>query len=177
MVSRRSSSSNATGTPSGLAIEEGAFPDGRLEHLLQAERLRAELHLVGTMRLGAAALVLGRMRTPAPAAPDQLDHVRDARNPQPVGAERHAVHGAHAGTRGHRRLLSALVQQTPLGGQHVLGPRALDVDQRALSRAEQVVLQRRYRDGVVARMLSSASHRSSRSGSEKPVFSASLAET
>jgi hypothetical protein len=38
------------------------------------------------------------------------------------------------------------MQQPPLGGGAILSPQPLDMDQRALPRAEQLVLQRRERN-------------------------------
>ena len=56
-VSRRNSASNGTTTRRlRLAVEQRALGHRASGHLLQAQRLGAELHLVGAMQLGLAAL-------------------------------------------------------------------------------------------------------------------------
>src|SRR3954447_20443953 len=42
----------------GLAVEDLPDRDGHAEHFLEAQRLSAELHAVGVVRLRAASLVL-----------------------------------------------------------------------------------------------------------------------
>jgi hypothetical protein len=134
--------------PAHLTVEQGALGHGRGKHFLETQRLGAELHLIGAMGLRPAALVLDRIGPPALAFASQLDHVGDAGDAERGRADRHALHDPALAAARLPRLVAPLVQNAPLGGQQVLGPQALDVDQRALPRAEQIVLQRREGDEV-----------------------------
>ena len=137
--------------PARLAVEQGALGHGCGKHLLEAERLGAELDLVRAVRFRPAALVLDRIGPPAFSRPGQLDHVGDPGDAERARADRHALDDAALAAARLPGLVALLVQDAPLGGQHILGPQPLDVDQRALPRAEQIVLQRREGDEVCIR--------------------------
>ena len=109
----------------------------------------AELHLVGAVRLGPAQLVLDRERHRPARRAVQLDQIGDADQAQGRGAQRHAGDAAHALALLLRRLVHPVVREASLGGQRILGPDPLDVNQRALPRAIQPVLQRGDGDEVV----------------------------
>lgn len=70
--------------PAGFAIKQAALRDGAAEHLLQAERLCAQLHLVGILRFVRSLFVFYRVRQPQPFAPMQ-------RNTAGVAVELHHV--------------------------------------------------------------------------------------
>ena len=111
--------------PAGLAVEQRALGHRHAEHLLEADRLGAELDLVGAMRLGLAALVLDRERAAArrrrgtssttsamPATPSASERAAGrARPARPAG-----VSGRPAST--------ALVQDAALGGERRSPPTA-----------------------------------------------------
>ena len=56
--------------------------------VLERESLGAELHLIRAMGLGAAALMLDRIRLPAMRRAMQLDDVGDAGHTQQIRAQR-----------------------------------------------------------------------------------------
>ena len=78
----------------------------------------------------------------------QLDDVGDPGDAQRERAERHGRDGPHARRRSPARAGRPLVEQAALGREQVLGPQPLDMDQRALPRAEEIVLQRGEGDEV-----------------------------
>ena len=74
-----------------LGIEQRALRHGAAGHLLQAERLRAELHLVGAVELRLAALVFDGICRLAIRPGAELDQIGDAREVQPLQASGSAV--------------------------------------------------------------------------------------
>jgi len=130
-----------------LAVEQRAFRHRLAEHLLQAEGLRAELHFVGAMRLRTAALVFDRVGRIAM----EFDGIRLAVKAMDEGAQREPAQDADARAAVWPAAVDPLVHQPPLGGGAVLRPELLHMDQRALPRAEQVVLQGRHRHQRVLR--------------------------
>ena len=99
---------------------------------------------------GPAAFVFDGERPPrAIGLAVKLDNVGDAVQPERHGLERQP----RATRRSPRVSLPAscacVVQHAALGGETVFGPLLLDVDKRALARAEREVLQRGEREGGV----------------------------
>lgn len=64
--------------PLCFAVEQGTFRHALPGHLLEAKRLRAELHLIGSMKLRFPALVLDRIGLLAGIDRSELHQVRDA---------------------------------------------------------------------------------------------------
>ena len=140
--------------PPRLAVEDRPGGDRHLQHLLQAHCLRAELDLVGAMRLRPTALVLHGERRPAPrrirqgrarrvvvADAAELHPVGDARDAQPARDETKRRRQAHVAPRLVLAAVDPLVQDAPRRRERVLRPDALHVDERALPPAEHGVLQ------------------------------------
>jgi hypothetical protein len=96
------------------------------------------------MRLGLAALVFDREGPQRPAR--EFDDVGDAGDAERQRAQRQPAHDPHARPALGPARIDPLVQDAALGGGAVLRPQALDMDQRALPRPEQLMLQRRQRD-------------------------------
>ena len=125
--------------PVAFAVIERAAGHLDPEHFLQAKRLRAELHLVGSMGFRFAPLVLHRQN---PAVGVEFDDVTLAGNSQPQRAHRHPAGDPDARARLVRAVVSPGVHDFSLGGEFVFRPSLLDMDQRALPRAIQPVLER-----------------------------------
>ena len=118
-----------------------------MAHLLQANRLSAELYLISAVRLGATALVLDRKRLRRCAA--KLDHVGPPRDAERQRTQLQAARDAYAGPGLPFASIDALVQQVALRRGSILDPQPLDVNERALPRAKQVVLKGGKRDKAV----------------------------
>ena len=82
--------------PSRLAVEQRALGHRTSGHFFQAQRLGAELHLVGAMALRLAALVFDRKGGLAAVAAAEFDEIGDAREVEPAGGERQRRDAAHA---------------------------------------------------------------------------------
>ena len=134
----------------GRAVKERAGGDGSVEHFFEADRLRAELHGVDGLMLGAAAFVFDGEGSPgAVRLAVKLDDIGHAVKAEGGGLERECAGDAEVAARFAAGLVGAVVEDAALGGEGVFGPLALDVDERALTRAEGEVLERREREGVV----------------------------
>src|SRR5690606_25752660 len=112
------------------------------EHFLQAQALRAKLHLVRTMRLWPAALVFDRERDFAA----ELYRVGFSDEPQRPRADVQTAHSPHACAPIAPAAVHPLMQQSPLRRAPILEPDPFDVDQRALPRTEELMLECRNRD-------------------------------
>ena len=77
-----------------------------------------------------------------------LDHIEHAADAELFCRCMHAALKAHAFAGFRLAAVHPLVQRPALRGQEILRPRLLVVDQRALARAEGVVLQGSERDGA-----------------------------
>ena len=119
----------------GLPVEKDALPHSATEHCFQAQRLRAQLHLVCTVDLRAAALVLHRHGTLNTVFRPELDDVRHPNKAQFRAGQRHCGNRAYSMTALHPRSVGTIMQQSSFGGMAVFGPQTLDVNQRALTRA------------------------------------------
>lgn len=146
-----------------LPVIEGTGKDGRAQHLLQRDRLGAELHGVSRFVPEDAALVLYGKRAPPTGdsgqdyadvrggVPDAMElyDVRDTRQtetkraqPEAAGDPRFAAHLA-------RSLVNPRVNVPPVNGSAVFDPLAFDVYEGETSRAVDHVLQPRKRQEFV----------------------------
>jgi hypothetical protein len=130
--------------PPDLAIKQGTLAHFAAEHLLQADRLGAELHLVGPVRLGLSALVFDREGSRRAAR--KFNDVGQSGDAERQRAQRQPAHDPNARPALGPPRIDPLMQDAALGSGAVLRPQALDMDQGALPRAEQLMLQRRQRD-------------------------------
>jgi hypothetical protein len=73
----------------------------------------------------------------------KLYNIRLANQPKTAGVNPQTANNTDAGTAFIARLMHPLVHQPPLGSQAVFIPRLLQVNQRALPRAKQPMLQSR----------------------------------
>lgn len=141
-----------------LAIEQRAARNRAAEHLLEADRLRAELHRVAVVFFRFAALIFYRKRLPASRfarqraaglAAMKFHDIRLPRQAEPRRRERHAPRRNHVAALFAPRLMHPLVQDISQRRQTVLLPRLFDMNQGALTRAKQIMLQRRQHQIVV----------------------------
>lgn len=127
--------------PAGPAIEQSPGWNHTPKHFFEAQGLGTELDFVGVVGFWPAALVLDGVWHFLAAGRSELHDIRFSKEPQPEGSEREGP----ADTEVSRDLgfpaIGLFMQMPALDGERVLGPEPLDVDQRALSRAEQEVLQ------------------------------------
>lgn len=133
---------------SAFAVEELAAKDaafGALEDLLEADRLAAELDLVGLVGLRLSALVLDG--DDVSAVPD-FNYIAEAGEAVALGLDGEAASDANAGARLAGTVVSIIVKYASLRRAATLGPLALDMDERALPRTVEVVLQRGQGDEV-----------------------------
>ena len=124
------------------AVEDRASGNRLAEHFLQAERLGAELNGVGGLVFGAATFVLDGEGLPrAVGLAVKLDDVGHAVEVECGGLQRQGAHDAQVAAALAAGFVGLVVEHAALGGEAVLGPLALDVNERALARAEREVLQ------------------------------------
>lgn len=126
----------------GLTIEERSRGDRNGEHLLQADRLGAELDLVAVVRLGLPPLVLDGERLPgAVGLAVEFDNIGLSDQPQAERPERHPVVNPDMAPGFPAFVMHMLVHDPAFGGAPALGPYLLNVDERALALTEHHVLQ------------------------------------
>lgn len=134
----------------GLAVKERSLWDRCPEHLLQADRLGAELHLVAIVRLGLSPLVLHREREPCPVyLAVELNNIGNAQNPQSQGTDEDGSTYAHIAPRFLPKLMDAFVKNSSFRGKAVFIPDLFGKHQSTLSGTKGHVLQRRKRQKVV----------------------------
>ena len=124
-----------------LCIEQGPFGNRAAGHLLKAERLRAELGLIGAVELGLAALVfdgIGRLAVPRFV---KLDEIGDAGELQAAAGKRQSVDAPNAAREASARLIDAGMKHAPFRGETVFLPQPLDMNQRRLPQAIDCVLE------------------------------------
>ena len=109
----------------------------------------AELHLVGAMRLGLAALVFDGVGRLDAVRPMEFDDVGDARDPEPARRERESGNAPDAARISAAGFVGRGMEHPALGGEAVLVPHPLDMDERRLPQAVDRVLERGDGDGVV----------------------------
>ena len=108
------------------------------EHFLKADCLSTELDFISTVGLGFAAFVFDRQHGVILL---ELNDVALAGETEFERADRHAASDADAGTGFIRSVMRAFVKCAAFGREAVLGPRLLDMDERALARAVEPVLE------------------------------------
>ncbi|MCY1366295.1 hypothetical protein D9M69_531850 [compost metagenome] len=101
------------------------------------------------MGLGPTALILHGIGAFPVISSTELDHIGHAHNAQLRVEQGHGGNGAYTMTLLHLALVSALVEQAPFGGLPVFRPQSLDMNQCALARAVEVVLQGGQGDEIV----------------------------
>jgi hypothetical protein len=144
--------------PPRLAIEQCACGNRNTKHLLQTQCLGAKLNFVGTMRLRRSTFVLYRERSPISAAPGQprrhnsstfvllrfqpmeLHHVRDACQAKALRCQAKRRREMDITPCLAPPPVHALMQLPTSGCEEVLAPNALNMNERTLPRAEQIVL-------------------------------------
>ena len=129
----------------GLPVEQAPLRNAGLERFLKTDRLRGELDFVGSVLFGFAPLVFHHHNPPVPV---ELDNIADAMQSESLAAHRKPARDPHTRTRFVRPVMRAVVHRAPLGGETVLRPLAVQVDQRALPLAKEQVLERGDRKGV-----------------------------
>jgi hypothetical protein len=137
-----------------LTIEKRPGLDDHPEHLLQTQRLSAKLDLIAGIGLRPTPFVLDRKRPPQSCAARQLHtslrirfglmklyNVSLAGQTQSTGLEADPTSNNYAGPRLSGAVVDSLMKDPPLGGEPILFPLPLDVDQRPLAFAEDQVLE------------------------------------
>jgi len=110
--------------------------------------LRAKLNAVFIPAFGPSPFVLDRKRPLGAAAGHgmELDRVGPAGEAEPQRAQRHAICPPHRIPRLGAAAIDPLMRDPPLRRPLVLDPYGFEMDQRALPRADDEMLQRRDRD-------------------------------
>lgn len=120
-----------------------------MEHFFEADGLRAELDFVDGLGLGTAALVFDGERLPrAVGLTVKFDDIGDAVEAESNGLQRKRASDAQIAPRLGRTIVGAFVEHATLSGEVIFLPGALDVDERALARAEGEMLERRNRKRI-----------------------------
>jgi hypothetical protein len=134
-----------------FSIEEHPSRNPRAQHFLQAQRLGAELDLVGEQVLDPASLVFHRHGSPPRliSIGMELDDVRPADQAQSVGTKRHRSRHPHSPAKIGAGQVGSLVEEAPSHGRCVVHPEALEDDQHRLPLAIHEVLERRDREVIV----------------------------
>jgi hypothetical protein len=130
------------GSPLAFSIIQESFFDLGGEHFLEAESLGTELDSIAVVFFGPAPFVFDRDDR---AASMKLDDVGLPAQTELQRAERQATGDADAGYGCGMRLVGFAMQMLALHGPQVFGPQTFDVDQGALSLAEDQVLEGRNR--------------------------------
>ena len=124
----------------GLVFGEGG--DGGFDHFFEAKGLGAELHFVGGVGFWFAAFVFDRddflvVRSGAV----ELDDVALAGESVNEGADGHAAGDADVVARFVAAVMGALVHEVALDREFVLRPNLFEMDEGALARAKEEVLE------------------------------------
>jgi hypothetical protein len=126
---------NDVETVPGLAVEERPLRDRDEEHLLQTDRLRAELDPVTVVRLGLAPLVLhGEGQPGTVRLPMELHNVGLPDQPQTERSERHPIVDPDITPRFPAFVVHPLMHDPAFGGETVLRPDLLNVNKGATPR-------------------------------------------
>lgn len=112
------------------------------EHELQAETLRAQLNFVGAMGFRSPALVFHRQHNFPEGRSREVHPIGDPRNLQSRVRDRQGRNRAHPGSADRGGIIDPPMQQLSFDGRAVVSPQPFAVNQRALARTVQVVLQR-----------------------------------
>jgi len=129
--------------PSGLAVEKSPFRDIHAKHFFKTESLGTKLYLIGIHAcMGAPLLILDWIGLPACSISVELHDISPAVESQ-MGSAKFKI-GRHFHTAAHTTAadVDSFVHQPSLGGMAIFLPHLLNMDKRALSWAEGVVLKR-----------------------------------
>ena len=131
-------------TPPRLAIEDCTVWNRHAKHLFKTKRLRAELQAIGRAAvLIVSALVFDGKWLPRPIGLSvKLNNVGDSVQTERFRLKLQAAGNAKVAAAFAAGFVRLVVQYAAFGGEVVLGPLSLDVDECALARAEREVLQR-----------------------------------
>lgn len=132
------------------AVEKPACRACHLEHLFETEGLGAQLNLVATASLGPSPFVLDGPRLPEALFSPQgdagrrgakLNHVGLASQPEAEGVQTEAAGDSEARPAFRPGVVRLLMQFAAFGGEAVLRPHLLDMNQGPLALAEHEVLE------------------------------------
>ena len=132
--------------PAVFALEKATAGYRHAKHLFNAQRLCAELDFIRPMGFRLAAFVLDRIDDPIPV---KLHDIALPGNPESERAHRQAARDAHARLAFIRSIVGLLMKHLSLGGEFVFRPRLLQMDQAALARTIQPMLERGERQELV----------------------------
>ncbi len=125
-----------------LSVVQATGTDFDAKHLLEAQRLRAELHAIFVALLRPATLVFDRHDTHFAAwLPVKLHDIGTAGDAQSERTQRDGACNAQSPARFTRSGIRALMQARALDREAIVGPLPLQVDQGALPFAENEMLQ------------------------------------
>lgn len=120
----------------GLAIKKCSRRDLDSEHLLQTDRLGAELDFVAVVYLGLAPLVLHRKRKPGTIRlPMELHNVSLSYQPEPKRPERHSSLDPDVAPGFAALVVNPFMHDPTLGGEKVFGPNPFNMNQSTSTRA------------------------------------------
>ena len=123
-----------------LAIKQRAGGNALPRHLFEAQALRAKLHLVRPVLLGLAALELHRKGRLAIRPRVKFHEIGDPDEVQPLAGERQRRNPPHTLDPPHATTIGGEMQNVALGGEPVVRPQALQMDQSRLPQAVDGVL-------------------------------------
>ena len=134
--------------PPRAAIEQRAVRHQHAQHFLEAQGLRAKLDTVLIANFGPPALVFDRewLLRAAALRGVKLDDVSLTGKTEAQGAKRNAISPPHRSPRLGATAIHPLVLDPPLRRPCVLDPDPFEVNQRALPRTDDKMLERRDRD-------------------------------
>lgn len=122
----------------------------RLEHFLKAKRLGTDLHLIGAVGFGFASLVFyrGDLKGRPKIAPTFLHDIADAGKAECFRGDVQVAEDGAGGAVLVGAFVGFLVEELALRREAVLRPDLLVVDQHALARAIEPMLDRGEGDGI-----------------------------
>jgi hypothetical protein len=128
-----------------LPIKQGPAFYLHSQHLFKTERLSTKLHLVAAIAFRLASLVLDREDR---AVRMEFHDIGLAAQTKPMRADREGTYGTYPPLPHFFPTIRPLVQYPAFGSEPVFDPDLFDMDQGALARAVQIVLQGGEHDEV-----------------------------
>lgn len=126
------------GAAFSLSVKKESVGNICREHFLEAEGLGTELDFVGAVCLGFPAFVFDRNNRPILV---KFDHIALAGKAERERADGQTPGDADARACFRGTVVSAFMEDTSLGGESILGPDLFEVDQGALARAIEPMLE------------------------------------
>lgn len=123
-----------------LGIEDCAFGDDGVKHLLQRNGLRTQLHLISSMWLGMATFKFNRNWFHLSVEVIHLNQIGYTEDPEPERANRQGSNTLCSVARLTARSVGCAVKNPTFCSEPVFGPLLLDMDERALPWAIQEML-------------------------------------